>query len=148
MKHLLSGTAIAAALIIAAPVWAQTSAIPMRPSAVPSAASAPNDTMGSQMRIHRVKARHRHATRRGSARASDNMANQLNAQEAARNAGTGAPAPAYGRATNVYGQPNQVYGIPGAGQPSPSPDYSTGPGPAYVPGRSQVSPSPNAPAAR
>jgi hypothetical protein len=121
MKHLLSGTAIAAALIIAAPVWAQTSAIPMRPSAAPSATSAPNDTMGSHMRIHRVKARH-HARRRGSARASDNMANQLNAQEATRNAGTGAPAPAYGGATNVYGQPNQVYGIPGARQPSPSPD--------------------------
>jgi len=32
MKHLLSGTAIAAALVIAAPVWAQTSAAPMRPS--------------------------------------------------------------------------------------------------------------------
>jgi hypothetical protein len=120
MKHLLSGTAIAAALVIAAPVWAQTSAIPMRPSAAPTAVSAPNDTMGSHMRIHRVKARHRHATRRGSASPSDNMAGQLNAQEAARNAGP--PAPAYGGATNVYGQPNQVYGIPGAGQPSPSPD--------------------------
>jgi hypothetical protein len=119
MKHLLSGTAIAAALVIAAPVWAQTSAIPVRPAAAPTAASAPNDTMGSHMRIHRVKARHRHATRRGSARPSDNMAGQLNAQEAARNA---APAPAYGRPTNVYGQPNQVYGIPGAGQLSPSPE--------------------------
>jgi hypothetical protein len=129
MKHLLSGTAFAAALVIAAPVWAQTSAIP-RPPAAPTAASAPHDTMGSHARIHRVKARHRHATRRGSARGSDNMANQLNAQEAARNAGAGAPPPAYGRPTNVYGQPNQVYGIPGAGQPSPSPDYSTAPRPA------------------
>jgi len=148
MKHLLSGTAIAAALIIAAPVWAQTSATPMKPAAAPSATSAPSAAMGSPKRVHRVKARHRHATRRGSARGSDNIANQLNSQEAARNAGMAAPAPAYGRATNAYGQPNQVYGIPGAGQPSPSPDFSTGAGPAYVPGRSQASPSPNAPAAR
>src|SRR3954453_7754153 len=102
MKHLLSGTAIAAALVIAAPVWAQTSATPMKPSAAPSTASAP---MGSHMRSHGVKARHHHATRRGSASASDNVAGQLNAQEAARTAR--APAPAYGGATNVYGQPNQ-----------------------------------------
>jgi hypothetical protein len=84
------------------------------------------------MRSHRVKARHHRATRRGSSRASDNMANQLNAEEAARNAGGGmaaapgrmggAPAPAYGGPrTAPYGQPNQIYGIPGAGQPSPSP---------------------------
>jgi hypothetical protein len=76
--------------------------------------------------------RHHHATRRGSARSSDNMANQLNAQEAARNSGGGmggapapamggAPAPAYGGPrTAPYGQPNQLYGIPGAGQPSAS----------------------------
>jgi hypothetical protein len=120
MKHLLSGTAIAAALVIAAPVWAQTSTTPMKPSAAPSAASAPMGSKGSHMRSHPVKARHHHATRRGSASPNDNMAGQLNAQEAAR--GAGAPAPAYGGATNVYGQPNQVYGIPGAGQPSPSPD--------------------------
>jgi hypothetical protein len=119
MKHLSSGTAIAAALVIAAPVWAQTSATPMKPSAAPSAASAPMGSTGSHMRSHPVKARHHHATRRGSASPSDNMAGQLNAQEAARGA---APAPAYGGATNVYGQPNQLYGIPGAGQPSPSPD--------------------------
>ena len=132
MKHLLSGTAIAAALVVAAPVWAQTSATPMKPSAAPSTASAPMGSTGSHMRSHRVKARHHHATRRGSGRASDNMANQLNAQEAARNAGGGmaaapgrmggALAPAYGGPrTAPYGQPNQIYGIPGAGQPSPSP---------------------------
>ena len=39
MKHLLNGVAIAAALAIVAPVWAQTSA-PMTPSA-PSAPRAP-----------------------------------------------------------------------------------------------------------
>jgi hypothetical protein len=132
MKYVLSGTAVAAALVIAAPVWAQTAA-PMTPSpSAPSATSAPMGSMGSHMRSHRVKARHHHATRRGSASASDNVANQLNAQEAARNAGGGmggapggmggAPAPAYGGPrTAPYGQPNQIYGIPGAGQPSPSP---------------------------
>ena len=120
MKYVLSGTAIAAALVIAAPVWAA----PMTPSpSAPSATSAPMGSTGSHMRSHRVKARHHHATQRGSARASDNMANQLNAQELARNAGGGmggAPAPAYGGPRNPYGQPNQIYGIPGAGQPSAS----------------------------
>ena len=42
MKHLLNGVAIAAALAIVAPVWAQTSA-PMTPSA-PSAPRAPAAT--------------------------------------------------------------------------------------------------------
>ena len=132
MKYVMSGTAIAAALVIAAPVWAQT-AVPMTPSSsAPSATSAPIGSMGSHMRSHPVKARRHQATRRGSARGSDNIANQLNAQEAARNAGGGmarapggmggAPAPAYGGPrTAPYGQPNQIYGIPGAGQPSPSP---------------------------
>ena len=131
MKHLLSGTAITAALVIAAPAWAQTSASPMTPSpSAPSATSAPMGSMGSHMRSHRVKARH-HAARHGKARAgsSDNIANQLNAQEAAKNAGGGmggAPAPAMGGAAapggprNAYGQPNQIYGMPGAGQPSAS----------------------------
>jgi hypothetical protein len=139
MKYVLSGTAIAAALVIAAPVWAQT-AVPMTPSSsAPSATSAPIGSMGSHMRSHPVKARRHQATRRGSARGSDNIANQLNAQELARNGGGGmagppggmggapggmggAPAPAYGGPrTAPYGQPNQIYGIPGAGQPSPSP---------------------------
>jgi hypothetical protein len=136
MNHLLSATALAAALAIVAPVWAQTSATPMTPSpSAPSATSAPMSSMGSHMRSHPVKARHHHATQRGSARASDNMANQLNAQEAARNSGGGmggapaptgagiggAPAPEYGGPrTAPYGQLNQLYGIPGAGQPSAS----------------------------
>ena len=123
MKHLLSEMAIAAALVVAVPLAAN--AVPTGPS-MPMvgsaqgvelvAGSSPNaDQHTSKAR----KARHHYATRRGSASPSDNMAGQLNAQEAARG---GAPAPAYGGATNVYGQPNQVYGIPGAGQPSPSPD--------------------------
>jgi len=65
------------------------------------------------------------------AQPADSAANQLNAQEAARNAGGGMgapggmggapPAPVYGGPrTAPYGQPNQLYGIPGSGQPSPS----------------------------
>lgn len=134
MKHLLSGTAIAAALVIAAPVWGQTSGTRMAPSSgAPAATSAPMGSMGSHMRSHRVRARH-HATRRGKARmsSSDEVANQLNAQEAARTGGAGGPRAAYGRATGPYGQPNQLYGVPGAGQASPSPDYPTRPG-AYTP---------------
>ena len=141
MKYLLSGTAIAAALVIAVPVWGQTSGTRMAPSSgAPSATSAPMGSMGSHMRSHRVKARH-HATRHGKARmsASDEVANQLNAQEAARTGG--APAPAYGRTTGPYGQPNQLYGIPGAGQASPSPEYPTTPG-AYVPGPTVSHPNP------
>jgi len=142
MKHLLSGTAIAAALVIAAPVWAQTSAAPMRPSSnAPSAASAPTSSMGSPARSHRVRARRHTTARRGKA-SSDNVANQLNAQEAARTAGVRAPAPAYGRATGPYGQPNQLYGIPGAGQASPSPEYPSGPGPAFTAGPGVSQPSP------
>jgi len=140
MKHLLSGTAIAAALVIAAPVWTQTSAAPMRPSTAPLAISAsPNDLMGSRS-IHQIKARRHRTTRGGSARGSDNIANQLNAQEVARNSGggmapapaprgmRGAPAPA-GSPRNEYGQPNQIYGMPGSGQVSPSPEFQ--PGPAF-----------------
>jgi hypothetical protein len=135
MKYVLSGTAIAAALVIAAPVWAQT---PMTPSSRTPAATAPTAAPEAPMatKAHH-KRMHQHATAQRGKKArgaspSDNMANQLNAQEAARNAGGGmggapggmggAPAPAYGGPrTAPYGQPNQIYGIPGAGQPSPSP---------------------------
>jgi len=70
MKHLLSATAIAAALVIAAPVWGQTGRAPMTPSpSAPSATSAPMGSMGSHMRSHRARTRH-HATRRGRAGSS------------------------------------------------------------------------------
>jgi hypothetical protein len=123
MKHMLSGTAIAAALVVAVPLAAN--AVPTGPG-MPTvgsaqgvelvAGSSPNaDQYTSKAR----KARHHQATHRGSASPSDNMAGQLNAQEAASHGGMGsAPAPAYGGPTNQYGQPNQIYGIPGAGQPS------------------------------
>jgi hypothetical protein len=135
MKHLLSGTAFAAALVLAAPVWAQTSSpmTPSSPSTAPSASTAaPMEPMGShKMRSHRTRTGHkmvRHGASRRGTGPNDNIANQLNAQELARSGGGmapapapamgGAPAPAYGGRTGPYGQPNQLYGIPGAGQPS------------------------------
>jgi hypothetical protein len=133
MKHLLSGTAMAAALVIAAPVWAQTAA-PM----------APSTAKPMQHHVMHHHGHHHVVHHRGGTSPSDNVANQLNAQQAAGMA----PAPAYGRPTGPYGQPNQIYGIPGAGQASPSPEFPSGSGPAYVPGQYQASPSPNAPAAR
>ena len=125
MKHLLSGTAIAAALVIAAPVWAQTSA-PMNPST----SASPSVSTGTPMKTHKMRSHRAHmgkqkVSRRGTGR-NDNVANQLNAQELARSGGGMATAPAMGGPPapggprNQYGQPNQTYGIPGAGQPSAS----------------------------
>ena len=143
MKYVLNGVAVAAALTIAAPVWAQTSAAPVTPSspaAPPSASTAvPMEPMAShRMRGHRrTRTSQRTAVRRGAARqggANDNIANQLNSQELSRVGGSTpgmAPAPGTGPGPGMapgmtgspdagYGQPNQVYGIPGAGQPSAS----------------------------
>jgi hypothetical protein len=86
-----------------------------------------------QVRAHVIRMRRHHA--RGGldrgASPSDNVADQLNAQQLGRAGGGmggapggmgGAPGAAYGGPrTAPYGQPNQIYGIPGAGQPSPSP---------------------------
>src|SRR5437660_5756744 len=148
MKHLLSGTALAAALVLAAPVWAQTSA-PMTPSsrAAPSAsAAAPMAPMASsRARPHRMRAAHHKTARHGKARggsASDSVANQLNAQEAAKAPGGMAAPDAY---PNPYGQRSPTQGIPGSGQAPQSSNYPSGAGPAYVPGQRQSSPSPNAP---
>ena len=126
MKHLLSGTAIAAALVVAVPLAAN--AVPTGPG-MPTvgsaqgvelvAGSSPNaDQYTSKAR----KARQHHGARHPvSRRPRDNVANQLNAQDLASHTGGGMPAPAMGAPgspRNQYGQPNQVYGIPGAGQPS------------------------------
>jgi hypothetical protein len=130
MKHLLNGVAVVAALAIAAPVWAQTSA-PMTPSsrapaaAAPAAsAAAPAEPMAGKARHKRV--RHSMATRHGKKMARggspDNVANQLNAQELQRQGG--APAAgglmAPGTLGGGYGQPSPTQGIPGGNQPSAS----------------------------
>jgi len=140
MKYLLNGVAIAAALTIAAPVWAQTSTAPMTPSspAAPAAStSAPMEPRAShRMRAHRRTRTSQHIVRRrGTARqggANDNIADQLNAQELSR-VGSSTPgmspgmSPAPGTAPGMawpqgggYGQPSPTEGIPGAGQPSAS----------------------------
>jgi hypothetical protein len=130
MKHVLSGTAIAAALVSVAVLPLAANAVPTGPSMA---------TVGSARGVELVagtsgnadqytsaarKARHHHGAKHSVARhgpSSDSMANQLNAQESANHTGGGMPAPAMGAPgspRNQYGQPNQVYGIPGAGQPS------------------------------
>ena len=136
MKHLLSGTALAAALVIAAPVWAQT---PMTPPSRTPAATAPTAAPEAPMatKAHH-KRMHQHATaQRGKkargASSSDNMANQLNAQELGRvgsssSPGMAQPNPTQGGAYlsgpgtlgGGYGQPAPTQGIPGGNQPSAS----------------------------
>jgi hypothetical protein len=130
MKHLLSGTAIAAALVSVAVLPLAANAVPTGPS-MPTVGSAPGVELvvgpsgnADQYTSTARKARHHHGARHPVARhgrPSESMANQLNAQELASHTGGGMPAPAMGAPgspRNQYGQPNQVYGIPGAGQPS------------------------------
>jgi hypothetical protein len=141
MNHLLTGTAFAAALVIAAPVWAQTPpsgtqpapyAQPAPPQPAPYAQPAPYKERHAYRKHHKRYVGHmRRYHARGSGAPNDNVADQLNAQQLGRAGGGmggapggmgGAPGPAYGGPrTAPYGQPNQIYGIPGAGQPSPSP---------------------------
>ena len=93
MKHLWNGFAVAAALAIAGPVWAQTGA-PMTPTASPAASSMePAEPMATtrhhRARHHRVV---RHSRRGGKAASEEGMTEQLNRQELSRIQG-GAPAP-------------------------------------------------------
>jgi hypothetical protein len=98
MKHLLNGVAIAAALAIAAPVWAQAPMTPSSPSA-PKAAAAP--AAGAPMAPMAGKQRHKrmmrhmamHHKMHGKMAGADNMTDQLNREELARIQGGGMPAP-------------------------------------------------------
>lgn len=93
MKHLLNGVAIAAALAIASPVWAQAPAAPSAPTTKAPAATkpAPHKAMAKQMH-------HRRPVRRMARRAhmkvspGERMTEQLNREELARIQG-GAPTP-------------------------------------------------------
>jgi hypothetical protein len=101
MKHLLTGVAMAAALAIAAPVWAQNapaapggnnptsgSSGPFAPKpAAPAPAAAPAKPMAAKMPMH-----HRH-WRHHPMNAGDSMTEQLNQQELQRITGGGGPAP-------------------------------------------------------
>jgi hypothetical protein len=97
MKHLLNGVAVAAALAIAAPAWAQAPMTPgaPAPSAAPSAApaAAPAAPKAAMQRHHRPM-RHAAKGKRGKMRASagDSMTEQLNREELARISGGGMPA--------------------------------------------------------
>jgi len=85
MNHLLTGTAFAAALVIAAPVGAQANApmAPSSPAAPPSASrAAPMTPMTSKALHHQVRMHRHHVLRRGmggQASPSDNVADQINA---------------------------------------------------------------------
>ena len=160
MNHLLNGTALAAALAIAAPVWAQTTAptIPSSPPSPAPAAAAPaspkaTSTRHKRMDVHRHAYHHAHgyhAQHRVSISRGD-IANRLNAQELGRVGSSSAPGTGgsygwgFGQGGGSYGQPSPTQGIPGAWQSSASPHSPSGPGPEYVPGQFQSSPSPNAP---
>src|SRR5947209_19411669 len=94
MKHLLSGVSIAAALAIAAPVWAQTGA-PMTPSAPPTASAAAPAPMATGQQHHRMRHHRmaRHGTRgkmMGKMSPDNRMTEQLNQQELGRLQGGGA----------------------------------------------------------
>jgi hypothetical protein len=88
MKHLLTGVAMAAALAIAAPVWAQnapSSATP--PAAAPAAPAKPAAKPMAKKPMHHMAMHHRMSE-------GDQMTEQLNAQELQRIQSGGAPAPA------------------------------------------------------
>ena len=107
MKHLLTGVAMAAALAIAAPAWAQTSA-PMTPggnnptsgSAGPfapkPAAAAPATPAAAPMGARggkSVKRHMHHVVHYNRMHSGDQTTDQLNAQELQRITGGGAPMP-------------------------------------------------------
>ena len=138
--------ALAAALAIAAPVWAQaptnpnpagapstsqaapyTQEKPTRPTAPSAAAPAPYSTTENateptpKRRAGHMRSAHRmrHApsASRGSRAPTDNIANQLNSQELSRLSGSGAPPAGYApRGNPQQGQPQQ-------GQPPSGPRY-------------------------
>jgi hypothetical protein len=108
MKHLLTGVAIAAALAIAVPTWAQAQAPTTSPdmggkkasggagrsvgraTAAPAAAPAPAAPMQMHHRpMRNVAHHHGHAARMS---AGDATTDQLNREELARIQGGGAPA--------------------------------------------------------
>ena len=120
MKHLLNGVAIAAALAIAAPAWAQAPMTPAAksppkaaaPAAAPAAAE-PMKPMAMGKQRHKRGGAKRMARRGGPAMS---MTDQLNREELARIQAGAPPA----MSSSVPGQPNELRGIPGAGQPSAS----------------------------
>jgi hypothetical protein len=120
MKHLLNGVAIAAALAIAAPAWAQAPMTPTAKTAPKAAAPAPaTPAAGAPAAPMASKQRHKRGSHRMARRGrggAPTMTDQLNREELARIQGGAPPMPPQG----IAGQPNELRGIPGAGQPSAS----------------------------
>jgi hypothetical protein len=138
MNHLLTGTAFAAALVIAAPVWAQTTpygtqpapyaqpapprpapyAQPAPPQPAPYAQPAPYKERHAYRKHHKRYVGHtRRYYARGSSAPNDNVANQLNRQELSNLSGSNTPSAGY--APQGY-PPPQGYapqGYPPQGQP-------------------------------
>jgi hypothetical protein len=131
MKHLSSGAALAAALVIAAPAWAQTTpygtqpapyaqpapppapyaqpAPPPAPYAQPAPPPAPYAQPAPYKERHAYRKHHKRYVghmrgyhARGSSAPNDNVADQLNAQELGRMGGSPPGMP--------YGQPGGSYG--------------------------------------
>ena len=99
MKHLLNGVAIAAALAIAAPAWAQAPMTPgaSAPAAAPpaAAAAAPAAPKAAKQRHHRPMRSAAKGGKRGKVRAGagDSMTSQLTREELARISGGGGMPP-------------------------------------------------------
>lgn len=101
MKQLLNGVAIAAALVIAAPAFAQAPKAPP-PAAAPAASAAPaakapaaKAPMAAKQMHHRAMRHVAHHGHMGKKNAGDAMTDQLNREELARIQGgaPGAPMP-------------------------------------------------------
>ena len=98
MKHFVGGTILAAVLVFAVAAWAQT----------------PHHHVMRHRGHHHVT---HHVSRAGTG-PNDNVANQLNTQEAANHLTPGMMGA--GSHGGPYGQPTPTQGIPGAYQPSAS----------------------------
>ena len=107
MKHLLTGVAMAAALAIAAPVWAQNApmtrfaagrrakapAAPAAKAPAPAAPMANAPAKPARTMTARKPMHHRHMAMRRMTNSGDQMTDQLNQQELQRIT-SGGPAPA------------------------------------------------------
>jgi hypothetical protein len=120
MKYLLGGTALAAVLAIAAPLWAQSPTSSGAPSSAQPAAEAQQPSQYGQQPKRYSRAHHRNYVRRIHHRGSygwagrgptDNVANQLNRAQLG--------GMAYGSSTGPAGnRPGPAYPPPG-----PPPQY-------------------------
>ena len=82
MKHLLTGVAVAAVLVIAAPVWAQNPAPTPAPAPVQSMNRMPAGGSATSERGSGARAHHRrHAVQSAGKSSAGSQADQLNRQE-------------------------------------------------------------------